>query len=249
MSTNDQNNVSVATSNNLADRKKESYKIFDEIAGTYDVLNHTLSMGIDILWRKKMVKHLPKKETINALDLATGTGDVPLTLIQDPRVKKITGLDLSAGMIEVGKQKVKKAGLEQKINMMIGDGCNIPCGDGAFDLTTISFGIRNFPDPQKSLYEIHRVLRPQGRVMIMEFSIPKNFLFRGIYFFYFRHLLPFVGNIVSGHKDAYTYLNKSVEDFPYGEAFLQLMRNAQFKNLKAIPLTFGIATLYIGDKE
>lgn len=246
---NSNNQEKLTQSNELSERKKESYKIFDEIAGTYDLLNHSLSMGIDILWRKKMITHLPKKESINALDLATGTGDVPLTLIKDKRVKKITGLDLSKGMIEIGKEKVKKKNLENKIFMMIGDGCNIPCADSTFDLTTISFGIRNFPDPQKSLHEIQRVLRPGGRVMIMEFSIPKNFFFRHVYFFYFRHLLPFVGNIVSKHKDAYTYLNESVEDFPYGEAFLQLMRNADFKNLKAIPLTFGIATLYIGDKE
>lgn len=234
---------------NVNDRKKESYKIFDDIANTYDFLNHFLSMGIDIYWRNKLLKHLPQKESINALDLATGTGDVALTLVKDERVKKITGLDLSIGMIEVGKVKVKKKKLDQKINLMIGDGTNIEAADSTFDLTTISFGIRNFNDPQKSLHEIYRVLKPNGRVMIMEFSIPKNFLVRSIYFFYFRNLLPFIGNIVSKHKDAYTYLNQSVETFPYGEAFLKLMDNAKFKNLKAIPLTFGIATLYIGDKN
>lgn len=235
--------------NELGARKKESYKIFDEIAGTYDVLNHTLSMGIDIYWRKKMLKHLPNKESINALDLATGTGDVPLTLIKDQRIKKYTGIDLSKGMVDIGIQKVKKKGLEKKIFLMLGDGVNIPTGDAAFDLTTISFGIRNFSDPQKSLHDIHRVLKRDGRLMIMEFSIPRNFIVRNIYFFYFRHLLPFIGNIVSKHKDAYTYLNQSVEDFPYGEEFLSLMRNAGFVNLKQIPLTFGIATLYIGDKK
>lgn len=111
---------------------------------------------------------------------------------------------------------------------MLGDGVNIPTGDAAFDLTTISFGIRNFSDPQKSLHDIHRVLK-DGRLMIMEFSIPRNFIIRNVYFFYFRHLLPFIGNIVSKHKDAYTYLNKSVEDFPYGEKFLGMMRTAVFK--------------------
>lgn len=246
MTTNSESNNSVKP---LDERKKESYKIFDEIAGTYDVLNHTLSMGIDIHWRKKMLKHLPNRESINALDLATGTGDVALTLVTDKRVKKITGLDLSKGMIEIGREKVKKKGLEKKINLMIGDAVNIPSADSTFDLTTISFGIRNFSDAQKSLHDIQRVLKPGGRLMVMEFSIPKNFFFRNVYFFYFRHLLPFIGNIVSKHKDAYTYLNKSVEDFPYGEAFLQLMKNANFKNTKAITLTFGIATLYIGDKE
>ncbi len=235
--------------NELDARKKESYKIFDDIAGTYDLLNHSLSMGIDVYWRNKMLKHLPNKESINALDLATGTGDVALTLVKDQRVKKITGLDLSKGMIDVGIKKVQKRGLEKKIFLMLGDGVSIPTGDAAFDLTTISFGIRNFSDPQKSLHDIHRVLKKDGRLMIMEFSIPTNFIIRNVYFFYFRHLLPFIGNIVSKHKDAYTYLNKSVEDFPYGEKFLGMMRTAGFQDLKMIPLTFGIATLYIGDKK
>ena len=235
--------------NELDARKKESYKIFDDIAGTYDLLNHSLSMGIDVYWRNKMLKHLPNKESINALDLATGTGDVALTLVKDQRVKKITGLDLSKGMIEVGIKKVKKKGLDKKIFLMLGDGVNIPTADAAFDLTTISFGIRNFSDPQKSLHDIHRVLKKDGRLMIMEFSIPTNFIVRNVYFFYFRHLLPFIGNIVSKHKDAYTYLNKSVEDFPYGEKFLGMMRSAGFQDLKMISLTFGIATLYIGDKK
>ncbi len=237
-----------ADNTTLSERKKESYKIFNEIAGTYDLLNHTLSLGIDIYWRNKLLKHLPIKETINALDLATGTGDVPLTLIKDERIKKITGLDLSKGMVDIGIQKVKKKNLDKKINLMIGDAVNIPAADNSFDLTTISFGIRNFSDPQKSLHDIYRVLRKDGRVMIMEFAIPSNALVRAVYFFYFRHFLPKIGNIVSKHKDAYTYLNKTVEQFPYGKDFLKLMENAGFKNLECRPLTFGIAMLYIGDK-
>jgi demethylmenaquinone methyltransferase/2-methoxy-6-polyprenyl-1,4-benzoquinol methylase len=236
-------------SNQISERKKDSYKIFNEIASTYDFLNHTLSFGIDIYWRKKLLKHLPNKNSINALDLATGTGDVALTLVNDPRIKKITGIDLSKGMIDIGIKKVKKKGLEKKIFLMLGDGVNIPAGDNAFDLTTISFGIRNFSDPQKSLHDIHRVLKNEGRLMIMEFAIPTNPLIRAIYFFYFRYFLPKIGNIVSKHKDAYTYLNQSVEDFPYGDNFLNLMKNAGFKNLKMQSLTFGIAMLYIGDKE
>jgi demethylmenaquinone methyltransferase/2-methoxy-6-polyprenyl-1,4-benzoquinol methylase len=235
--------------NQISERKKESYKIFNEIASTYDLLNHTLSFGIDIYWRKKLLKHLPQKDSINALDLATGTGDVPLTLVSDPRIKKITGIDLSKGMVDIGIQKVKKKGLEKKIFLMLGDGVNIPAADNAFDLTTISFGIRNFSDPQKSLHDIHRVLKVDGRLMIMEFAIPTNPFIRAIYFFYFRHFLPRIGNLVSKHKDAYTYLNQSVEDFPFGDNFLALMRNAGFKNLKMQPLTFGIAMLYIGDKK
>lgn len=233
----------------LAQRKKESYKIFNDIAGTYDLLNHTLSLGIDIYWRNKMLKHIPEKIAINALDLATGTGDVPLTLIRDKRIKKIIGIDLSKKMIDIGIKKIIKKGHSKQIFLILGDGVNIQSADNAYDLATLSFGIRNFSDPQKSLHEIYRVLKNEGRVMIMEFSVPKNKLVKSIYFFYFRHLLPLIGNIVSKHKDAYTYLNKTVEDFPHGEDFLNLMRNAQFRNLKHIPLSFGIATLYIGDKN
>lgn len=232
----------------LSQRKKESYKIFDDIAPTYDFLNHFLSFGIDIYWRNKLLKHLPKNESINSLDLACGTGDVGITLIKSPNIKKVTGLDLSKGMIEVGKSKLKKKNLDSKIQLLIGDAVNIPAANNTFDLTTISFGIRNFSDAQKSLIDIHRVLKNNGRLMVMEFSIPKNFIFRQIYFFYFRHILPFIGNLVSKHGDAYTYLNKTVEDFPYGEDFLKLMKNAGFKQCKCIPLTFGIASLYIGDK-
>jgi demethylmenaquinone methyltransferase/2-methoxy-6-polyprenyl-1,4-benzoquinol methylase len=236
-------------SNALSDRKKESYKIFDEIAGTYDFLNHFLSLGIDIYWRKKFLANLPDTASINALDLATGTGDVPLTLVKDTRVKKVTGIDLSEGMINLGLVKVKQKKLEQKIILLKGDGVHIPCGDNIFDLTTISFGIRNFSDPALSLQNIHRVLKKNGRLMIMEFSIPENFIVRNFYFFYFRNILPFIGNLFSKHKDAYTYLNQTVEDFPYGNDFLVLMKNAGFTNLKFTPLTFGIATLYIGDKK
>ncbi len=232
----------------LSDRKKESYKIFDEIAGTYDFLNHFLSLGIDIYWRKKFLANLPNKSSINALDLATGTGDVPLTLVQDSRVKKVTGIDMSEGMINLGIIKIKKKNLERKIIMLKGDGVHIPCADSIFDLTTISFGIRNFSDPALSLKNINRVLKPQGRLLIMEFSIPQNYIIKTLYFFYFRNILPLIGNLFSKHKDAYTYLNQTVEDFPYGNDFLNLMKNAGFVNLKFIPLTLGIATLYIGDK-
>jgi len=232
----------------LQTRKQESWKIFDEIAKTYDLLNRILSMGIDVYWRYKLLKHLPKRKNMIALDLATGTGDVPLVLVKAPEINQIIGMDLSKGMVKIGQEKIKKRGLDHIVDLRIGDGTDISLPDESVDMVTISFGIRNFSDPKKSLKEIKRVLRPGGRLMIMEFSIPSSWFFRKIYFFYFRNLLPFVGNIISGHKDAYTYLNHTVEDFAYGEEFEGWMKEAGFISTKFIPLTFGISTLYIGDK-
>ena len=232
----------------LQTRKQESWKIFDEIAKTYDLLNRILSMGIDVYWRHKLLKHLPKRKDMVTLDLATGTGDVPLVLVKSPDIKNIIGMDLSKGMVSIGREKIKKRGLDHIVDLRIGDGTDISLPDASVDMVTISFGIRNFSDPKKSLKEIRRVLKPGGRLQIMEFSIPKNWFFKKIYFFYFRNLLPFIGNIISGHKDAYTYLNHTVEDFAYGAEFEGWMKEAGFVSTKFIPLTFGISTLYIGDK-
>lgn len=234
--------------NSVSSRKKESYKIFDDIAKTYDFLNHLLSFGIDIYWRKKLLKNLPTQKNQIVLDLATGTGDLALVLETSPKVQKVIGMDLSKGMIEVGKKKVQERGLTKKIEMRIGDGCNIDMPDQSVDVVTISFGIRNFPDPLRSLKEIKRVLKPNGRVLIMEFGMPKNFIVNAVYTFYFRHLLPFVGNIISGHKDAYKYLNQSVEQFAYGNDFVKWMEEAELKNSHFKELTFGITCLYIADK-
>jgi len=232
----------------LATRKKESYKIFDEIARSYDFLNHFLSFGIDIYWRKKFLKSLPVLNKIMALDLATGTGDVPIVLVKDKRVKKVIGIDRSKEMVEIGRGKIKNKKLTEKVDLQIGDGVEIPFENESFDLVTISFGIRNFNDHKKSLKNIHRVLRPKGKVLIMEFSLPKNKLVKNLYFFYFRNILPWIGNLLSGHGDAYTYLNKTVEDFPYGQTFASHLEEVGFKNVSFKPYTFGVATLYQGEK-
>ena len=234
--------------NNLEVRKNESYKIFDKIAGTYDFLNHLLSFGIDIYWRKKVINNLPKRQSLEVLDLACGTGDLTIALAKAKNVKNVLGIDLSQGMIDIGAKKISAKILNDKAQMEIGDGVNIPKEDNTYDVTTVSFGIRNFPDTQESLNNMHRVLKKNGRSMILEFSIPKNPIFKMIYFFYFRYLLPFVGNLVSKHKDAYSYLNETVEDYPYGQRFADMMKTAGFKNVHYKELTFGIATLYIGDK-
>lgn len=235
-------------SSSLKERKKESFLIFDDIAGTYDLLNRCLSLGIDVLWRRRMMKELPAGNQLVALDLATGTGDVALELAAQKNVARVRGLDLSKGMIELGKVKIQNKGFSDKAVLDIGDGVTVPVDDASQDVVTLSFGIRNFPDPQTSLKNIYRVLRPNGRALIMEFGLPKNFFVRAFYLFYFRKLLPFVGNLISGHGDAYTYLNKTVEDFPYDQDFLNWMKEAGFKNTRAISLSFGIAFLYIGEK-
>jgi demethylmenaquinone methyltransferase / 2-methoxy-6-polyprenyl-1,4-benzoquinol methylase len=232
----------------LSTRKNESYKIFDEIANTYDFLNHFLSFGIDLYWRKKFLKNLPAGDSLAVLDLATGTGDVPIVLSTEKRIKKITGIDRSKEMVALGVFKIIKKNLSHKINLEIGDGVKVPFPENSFDLVTISFGIRNFSDPQKSLENIYKVLKPGGRALIMEFALPKNWLIKKTYFFYFRNILPFLGNLLSGHKDAYSYLNQTVEDFPHGENFKRWMNDAGFANTSFDKFTFGVVNLYRGDK-
>jgi len=229
-------------------RKKQSFEIFNQIASTYDVLNHTLSAGIDKGWRKKLIKELPKTKNLEILDLATGTADTAILLAKLQSVKKVIGIDLSQGMIDVGITKVKKEKLESKLTLQIGDGVKIDFEDNSFDCVTITFGIRNFYNPQESLKEIYRVLKPGGKLLIIEFGQPENLLVNKVYNLYFEKILPAIGNIVSGHSDAYTYLNKTVNDFPFGTKFQDLMNSASFQSTKFQKLTFGIAYLYSGTK-
>lgn len=229
--------------------KQQSYQIFNQIAKSYDFLNHLLSLGIDIYWRNQLLSFLPPNDSLRVLDLATGTGDVAICLGKNPKVQEVLGIDLSEGMIKIGQNKVTKKGLFSKVQLQIGDGVEIPFPNESFHAVTTSFGIRNFSDPLQSLQNMRRVLKPGGRALIMEFSLPTSAIFRKIYLFYFRHILPQIGKILSGHPRAYSYLNQTVETFPYGKDFLELMKKAQFTNLKAYPLTFGIATLYIGERS
>ena len=233
----------------LKDRKKESYKIFDEIAGRYDLLNRVLSMGIDVYWRHKMKNKLPKQDNLKVLDLATGTGDVAFVLAGDSRVSTVEGIDPSKEMVKCGIEKLNSSKLKNKITLEVGNGENIQREDNSYDVTTVSFGIRNYGNPLKGLQEKLRVLKPGGRSLILEFSIPETVGLKQAYLFYFRNILPTVGNIVSKHKDAYSYLNKTAEDFPYGENFVKLMKDAGYSNITYKTLTFGIATLYVGEKK
>ena len=230
--------------------KSTSWQMFNRIAKTYDSVNRLLSFGLDVGWRKKVGLLLPKKEQVALLDLATGTADQVLLLCKEhpKKISEAIGMDLSEGMLEKGREKVDQQKLQNIIRLQTGDAVNIPTENGRFDAITISFGIRNVPDVPASLREMHRVLRPEGKTLILEFSMPKNPIVRFGHLFYLRYVLPLVGGLISGDYEAYRYLNTSIEAFPYGESFCSLMREAGFSTVRQHPVTFGIATIYEGIK-
>lgn len=231
------------------ENKSKTWLMFDRIASTYDPLNRVLSMGIDNSWRKKVGRYLPENPSIDLLDLATGTGDQLIALCrQDARIASAVGMDMSEGMLAIGREKLNKLTLKQPAELLTGDATEIPAEDNSFDAVTISFGIRNVEDVSRALKEMYRVLRPGGRALILEFALPSNALFRSLYLLYFRRILPWIGSKVSGDKQAYSYLNQSVEAFPYGDEFCQLMRDAGFQGVVANPLTLGVSMIYQGDK-
>ena len=233
-----------------APSRTEVWKMFDRIAHRYDLLNRLLSFGQDVIWRKKVAKHLRDIPEQYVLDLATGTADLLLTIYQrNPSVQKGVGIDLAEKMLEVGRRKIAQHNLNQQLSLQIGDATTIPFAENTFDAVTIAFGIRNVENLKKSLREKLRVLKPGGRSVILEFSLPANRFIRSVYLFYFRKILPKVGGLISGDKYAYQYLNETVESFPYGDDFCNLMKEAGFLRVESTPLTFGIATIYQGDKE
>lgn len=223
--------------------------MFDRIAWRYDLLNRMLSLGSDVRWRKRMALHLPPGENLKVLDLATGTADQILMLAHtSSRVGPSQGMDLSEGMLEIGRRKVKEQGMSHLVTLSTGDATAIPAPDNTYDAVTISFGIRNVENVAKGLSEMLRVLKPGGRALILEGSLPDNAFMRKLYLVYFRHVLPRVGAWVSGDGGAYAYLNRTVETFPCGERFCDLMRAAGFREVSCDPRTFGVATIYRGDK-
>lgn len=223
--------------------------MFDRIAWRYDFLNRLLSLGSDVRWRKRMVRYLPPGESLNVLDMATGTADqIWMLLKASPRIHQAEGMDLSEGMLELGRKKIKERGLADRVVLRRGDVMAIPAPDNHYDVVTISFGIRNVEDVELGFREMLRVLKPGGRMLILEGSMPTHALMRKIYLLYFRRILPRVGGWVSGDAHAYSYLNKTVETFPCGEVFCEWMRAAGFQNVAADPRTFGVATIYRGDK-
>ncbi|MCK5781775.1 MAG: bifunctional demethylmenaquinone methyltransferase/2-methoxy-6-polyprenyl-1,4-benzoquinol methylase UbiE [Flavobacteriales bacterium] len=224
-------------------KKEQVAKMFDNISPKYDFLNHFLSMGIDIQWRKKVVKMIAKTEAKYILDIATGTGDLAIAM-SGLNPDKIIGLDLSEGMLKVGREKIKAKNLDSLIDMIQGDSENLPFEDNTFDAITVSFGVRNFENLEKGLKEIHRVLKPGGTFIILEFSQPQKFPMKQLYSFYSKHILPTFGKMISNDSSAYTYLPESVEAFPYGKKLLRIIKKTGFIGEKAKELTFGISTIY-----
>lgn len=226
--------------------------MFDRIAPTYDFLNRILSAGIDRQWRKQVACLAPElRRKMDYLDVATGTGDQLFTVIEQlpDRIQSAHGVDLAEKMLARARHKTRPAGTAPiLIEWCTGSAESLPFAEETFDFVTISFGIRNVGDPVAGLREMRRVLRPGGRILVLEFSLPTNVFLRTGYLFYFRHVLPRIGGWISGQFTAYRYLNQTVEDFPSGDAFLALMKTAGFEECRALPLTFGIASLYLADK-
>ncbi|WP_299579236.1 bifunctional demethylmenaquinone methyltransferase/2-methoxy-6-polyprenyl-1,4-benzoquinol methylase UbiE [uncultured Sunxiuqinia sp.] len=228
-------------------KKQQVEQMFDNIAPKYDFLNHFLSLGIDKLWRKKAIRILKKDQPKRILDVATGTGDFAIAASR-LEVDEIVGFDLSEQMIRVGEEKVKKRGLSSVIHFQKGDSENMPFENESFDALTVAFGVRNFENLQKGLDEFHRVLREGGLALILEFSKPKYFPFKQLYRFYFFHILPRLGGMISKDASAYSYLPESVMAFPDDQVMLDILRQTGFTEVSQKRLTLGIATIYIARK-
>lgn len=223
-------------------------EMFDNIAGKYDFLNHFLTLNIDKIWRRTAVKQLKTADKASYLDIASGTGDLAIAIAKKKNPKEIIGIDISEGMLSVGKEKMKKLNLDQLITLQYGNCEDLSFENDRFEAATIGFGIRNFQQPQKGLEEIYRVLKTNGELVILEFARPSNGFIRWVYDLYFRYILPLIGKLFSKHTSAYTYLPESVIQFPYGQEFADMMQKAGFKEVTYKSLTFGIAMVYKGVK-
>jgi len=229
-------------------KKEQVTQMFDTISGDYDGLNRVISFGIDVKWRKNVVKLVDQTNPKTILDIATGTGDLAIALAKT-NAEKIIGLDISSGMLDIGKQKVLKKGLQNTIELVIGDSENMPFEDNTFDAITVAFGVRNFETLEKGLSEILRVLKPNGIFVILETSVPTKTPFKQGYKFYTKNILPLIGKIFSKDQNAYGYLSESASAFPYGETLNNILRKIGFINVKDFPQTFGVATIYTSTKQ
>lgn len=228
-------------------KKEQVAEMFNNISHRYDFLNHFLSFGIDISWRKKTINQLKSIYPKTILDIATGTGDLAIEALKlNP--DKIVGIDISEGMLKIAEKKIKEKKLENKIKIQLADSEKIPFPDNFFDACTVAFGVRNFENLEIGLSEIYRVTNKNGRVVILEFSKPKKFPIKQLYNFYFKFICPLIGKSISKDSAAYTYLYDSVNAFPEGKDFTDILTKCNYSNTKAIPLMFGIATIYVGEK-
>lgn len=233
--------------NSEAGKKEQISQMFDNISEEYDGLNRVISFGTDIAWRKKVLKLIQEHRPEKIMDIATGTGDLAL-LMANSDAKSIIGLDISAGMLDVGRKKIKAKSLDHKIEMILGDSEAIPYDDHSFDAVTVAFGIRNFETLEKGLAEILRVLKPGGLFVVLETSVPERFPFKQGYTVYTKYIMPSIGKLFSKDKVAYSYLSESAKYFPYGENLNNIFRKIGFSNVKAMPQTFGVATIYTAYK-
>ena len=228
-------------------KKEQVADMFNNISPKYDFLNHFLSLGIDIIWRKNAIKILRKDNPKYILDVATGTGDFAIEALKlSP--DKVIGVDISEGMLDFGREKLQKRNLQDLIELTFGDSENLPFEDNNFYAVIVAFGVRNFENLRNGLLEMHRVLKKNGKVVILEFSSPKKFPFKNIYNFYFKAILPKIGRLISKDTAAYTYLPESVQAFPDGDKFADILSDVGFTNTLCKPQTFGISTIYVAQK-
>lgn len=229
-------------------KKGQVEEMFDNISPKYDLLNHVLSANVDKVWRKNTIKKLKTFSPVNILDIASGTGDFAVAATKIPGTK-VTGIDISEGMLNVGREKIRKKKLSERIDFLKADSEELPFNDNSFDAAIVGFGVRNFENLEKGLSEVLRVIKPGGVFFILEFSKPQKAPFRQLYGFYFRKILPFVGKLISKDSHAYTYLPESVNEFPDGERFLTILARVGFKENKCFRQTMGIATIYEAHKQ
>jgi demethylmenaquinone methyltransferase/2-methoxy-6-polyprenyl-1,4-benzoquinol methylase len=234
--------------NEQVTKKEQVADMFNNISKTYDFLNHLMSLGIDIIWRKKAINELKKDQPKLILDVATGTGDFAFEALSILKPEKIIGVDISRGMLDIAEQKIAKRGLGDKFEVKLGDSEKLPFEAGEFDAVTVAYGVRNFENLEMGLADINRVLKPGGKAVVLEFSKPKAFPIKQLYNFYFSYITPGIGKLFSKDSRAYSYLPESVAAFPDGKSFIALMDKVGFKNTKCRPLAFGICSIYTGIK-
>lgn len=234
--------------NSTLGKKEQVAQMFDTISGNYDNLNRVISFGIDVKWRKKVLKIVSDSKPRVILDIATGTGDLAILMAQS-NAEKIIGLDISAGMLEVGRKKIEDKKLSNIIELVLADSENMPFEDNYFDAITVGFGVRNFENLEKGFTEILRVLKPNGVFVILETSVPVKTPYKQGYRFYSKYILPIIGKLFSKDNSAYGYLSESAAVFPFGEALNNILRKIGFINVVAMPQTFGVATIYSASKK